>query len=83
MDFLNEQYLLEMANVKSTDTGLPYDIWIDSLGKDRDVEHNIPRIKVNVNGKYIPIEISDEPDIPESVKKMGIVDFDKKSLIIT
>lgn len=25
----------EMANVSKDDTGLPYNIWIDSLGKDR------------------------------------------------
>lgn len=65
----------EMANVSKDDTGLPYNIWIDSLGKDRQNKHNSPRIKVDVNGKLIPVTIGDNPDIPESVKKTGTKDF--------
>ena len=65
----------EMANVSKDDTGLPYNIWIDSLGKDRQNKHSLPRIKVDVNGKLIPITIDDNPDIPESVKKTGTKDF--------
>lgn len=78
---LNEQLLYEMANVKSSDTGLPYDLWIDSIGVDRKNTHNNPRLKVNVDGQFIPMEISDNPDIPDSVKKKGITDFKNKALI--
>lgn len=70
-----------MANVKSFDTGLPYDLWIDSMGTDRKNEHHTPRLKVNVDGKFIPMEITDNPDIPDSVKKTGLVDFKNKALI--
>lgn len=55
--------LLEMANVSKNDTKLPYDIWIDSFGKDRSVKHNVPRVKVNVDGEWIPISIEDNPKI--------------------
>lgn len=57
--------LYEMANVSKQDTGLPYDIWVDSAGKDRRVSHG-PRIKVAVNGKSrrMPeISISDNPEL--------------------
>ena len=52
-----------MANVSKKDTGLPYDIWIDSVGSSRRVAHHLPRIKVKVDGKMIPISISDNPKI--------------------
>lgn len=78
---LNEKLLYEMVNVKSFDTGLPYDLWIDSMGADRKTSHSNPRLKVNVDGQFIPMEISDNPDIPDSVKKKGITDFKNKTLI--
>lgn len=78
---MNEELLLEMANVWARDTGLPYDIWIDSRGKDRNNTHNSPRIKVNVDGQLIPFEISEDPDIPESVKKTGLTDFKHKTQV--
>lgn len=64
----------EMANVSMADTGLPYDLWIDSVGKDRS-KHHEPIIKVYFDGKMIPITISETPDISESVKKQGVRDF--------
>lgn len=70
-----------MANLSHTRTGLPYDIWIDSEGSDRKNTHNSPGIKVNVDGVFIPFEISDNPDIPDSVKKNGITDFPHKNKI--
>lgn len=78
---LNEDLLLEMANLDHRRTGLPYDIWIDSVGADRNNTHNSPRIKVKVDGKFIPFEISEDPDIPESVKKTGLTDFPHKNKI--
>lgn len=73
---LEEDYLLEMANVNKQDTGLPYDIWIDSMGLNRNNTHNEPRIKVEVDHNLIPMTISKtNPDIPESVKKQGITTF--------
>lgn len=75
---LNEHYLLEeeMANVSKEDTGLPYDLWVDSSGKDRATPRNEPRLKVVVDNQYIPITISDNPEIPEGVQKtLGITSF--------
>ena len=70
---LNEDLLFEMTNLEKRDTGLPYDIWIDSAGKSRDNSHsNTPRIKIDVNGDLVPVEINDNPDIPDSVKKQGV-----------
>lgn len=78
---LNEGLLLEMANLDHRRTGLPYDIWIDSLGSDRVNTHHEPRIKVKVDGRLIPFQISDNPDIPQSVKNNGITDFPHKNKI--
>ena len=67
-----EEAAFEMANVSKDDTGLPYNLWIDSRGKDRQVGHaNSPRIKMEVDGKLVPVLISDDPKIPESAKKNG------------
>lgn len=60
---LDESELMEMANVSTQDTGLPYSIWIDSAGKDRKTSHNDPHIKVKVDGKFIPVSISKNPQI--------------------
>lgn len=79
---LNENLLLEMTNIWGNQIGLPYDIWLDPAGKERGNEHTFsPRIKVNVDGNLIPMTISDNPDIPESVRKQGIADFPHISLI--
>lgn len=68
--------LYEMAKVNKQDTKLPYDLWIDSIGKDRKNTHYLPRIKVEVNNKQIPVLIDEHnPDIPDSVKKKGIETF--------
>lgn len=55
--------LFEMANVSKDDTGLPYTLWIDSLGSRRKTGHNDPRLKVEVNGNRIPVSISKNPEI--------------------
>ena len=72
---LDEDLMFEMANAVKEDTGLPYDIWLDSEGKNRKVSHNSPRIKVSVDGKLIPVLISDNPDLPEDVLKKGTKRF--------
>ena len=74
-DELNEDLLFEMCNLQAVDTGLPYDIWLDSKGVERTNTHHKPRVKILVDGQLIPIEISDNPDIPESVKKNGIMNI--------
>ena len=77
--YMNEELLVEMANLETTSTGLPYKLWIDQAGSRRDVSHNnTARLKVQVNGDWIPMTIEDNPDIPKSVKnKTGIHSFPK------
>ena len=76
VEILDEDLLFEMARLDKKDTGLPYDLWIDGMGKDRNNEHHSPRIKVEISEENrIPFEISDDPDIPESVKKNGYKTF--------
>ena len=60
---LENHRLDEMANVSKSDTGLHYDIWIDSVGSDRKGQHHIPRVKVKVGESMIPISISEDPRI--------------------
>lgn len=74
---LHEDFLLEMASVSSIYTGLPYDLWLDPAGRTRGNEHTYtPRLKVELeDGSMVPFLISDSPDIPDSVKKQGMVSF--------
>lgn len=37
--------IFEMAKVTRQKSGQPFDIWIDSLGQERNTKHNNPRIK--------------------------------------
>lgn len=55
--------LFEMANLQKDESGLPYDIWIDSSGKDRITKHNIPRIKVRVENEMIPIVLFSKDNV--------------------
>ena len=55
--------LFEMANVSKKDTKLPYDLWIDSEGKNGNTKQNYPRLIVDYNGDRIPVSISDDPKI--------------------
>ena len=64
---MKNDLLFEMVNIRSRRTGLPYDLWLDSSGLNRSTQHNMPRLKVNVDGNLIPVEISDNPKIPASV----------------
>ena len=67
---LDEDYLFEMARIPKRYTGLDYDIWLDPMGADRQNTHNVPRLKIYVDrNTLVPITISGNPDIPESVKK--------------
>lgn len=78
---LSEQYMFEMANIPKKYTGLPYDIWIDSMGSDRANKHSVPRIKLKVDNTLIPVTISDKPEVPSSVLKNGNVKIKEFSKI--
>lgn len=77
METLNEDAIFEMTNIQAKRTGLPYDLWINSVGVDRGNEHsNTTRVKIRLEGNaFIPLEISDDPKIPESVLKVAGNDF--------
>ena len=64
--------LYEMANYKQRDTRLPYDIWIDSAGKNR-------RIKVTYNGNALEIDM----DEPFTVRAGNSKNFKKLKSVIT
>ena len=66
--------LFEMANVSKKDTKLPYDIWIDSEGKNRNTKPNNPRLIVDCNGDRIPVSVSVNPEI---LVKKRIPEFSK------
>jgi hypothetical protein len=53
----------EMANYETRDSGLPFNIWFDEPGGSRFNKHHLPRVKVQVNGKFIPVHVTSEPSI--------------------
>ena len=72
IETLNEDLLWEMSVIRPRRSGLPYKIWLDPMGVTRGNEHTFsPRLKVEVDGKFIPVEISDNPKIPGSARKHG------------
>lgn len=52
-------------NLFPKDTGVDYKIWVDNAGKDRNVQHNRPRLKVELNSTTkIPVAFDKpEPEI--------------------
>ena len=65
---LDEDMLFEMANISPKDSGVRYPMWVDSVGENRNNMHTLPRLKVQYKGQKIPVLLSDEPQIPESVQ---------------
>lgn len=61
----------EMAIVSKKDTKLPYDIWIDSEGKNRKTKQNYPQLIIDCNGNRIPVSISENPEILVKKKISG------------
>ena len=50
-------YMYEMANLQTKDTGEPYEFWVDDIGKDRGGKHNLPRFKPRKDGVELDIII--------------------------
>jgi len=61
--------IMGMAVIDKNLSGLPYDIWIDPAAEGRNVRHNSPRLKVQVDGELIPYTISDNPKQAISSRK--------------
>ena len=53
----------EMANLRKQESGLPYDIWLDSAGSTRNTQHHVMRIKVGVGDELVPVLLSSQKDI--------------------
>ena len=53
----------EMANLRKQESGLPYDIWLDSSGCTRNTQHTVMRIKVGAGDELIPVVLSSKRDI--------------------
>ena len=52
-----DNYMYEMANLQSKDTGEPFEFWVDDVGKDRGGKHNFPRFKPRKSGVELDIII--------------------------
>lgn len=58
-----KQTCFEMANLRKQESGLPYDIWLDSAGYKRNTPHNVMMIKANIDNEFIPVIIASQRDI--------------------
>ena len=58
-----KQTRFEMANLRKHESGLPYDIWLDSAGYNRNTPHDVMRIKVSIDNELIPVIIASQRDI--------------------
>ena len=57
--------LTEMANISKQKTGLDYIVWLfPKTGKEK---HG-PRIKIKIDNAYVPITISDIPEVKAYIK---------------
>lgn len=65
--------MFEMAKLSRQDSNLPYEIWLDSAGKTRNVSHNKLRVKIGVDNKLIPVSISTTPEVLIDISKYGKV----------
>lgn len=57
-----KQTCFEIANLRKQESGLPYDIWLDSAGYKRNTHHSVI-IKVSIDNELIPIIIASQRDI--------------------
>ena len=48
-----------MSNFKPAKTGLPFELWVDEIGSDRNASHNLPRFKPKANGVQLDIVLNE------------------------
>ena len=69
MDFIQRRHFeekyafFEMDNLRKQESGLQYDIWLDSAGFARNTQNKVMRIKVGVGDELIPVIIASQRDI--------------------
>ena len=51
-ELYESELITESPNFDTSDTGLPYQIYVSQKPQ---VEHNLPRLKININGTLFPI----------------------------
>lgn len=81
--------LFEMSNIRKKDTGLPVNIWLDDIGSERNVKHNLPRLKIQGNYKdrvsskteLISVSISDDPQVLVKRPNLEISSSDLKEVL--
>ena len=70
-----------MANLYPKHTGLPVILWVDNMGSARNVQHNLPRLKVqNIRGNKrsedtFSVSISKRPEILSGENKLSSKDW--------
>ncbi|MCR4867508.1 MAG: hypothetical protein K5921_11320 [Lachnospiraceae bacterium] len=70
MDKLDDIDGFFIATITQDESGLPYDVFIDILGKDNDIDNN-PRVGVIVNDMVLYVSISDEPECISGIYMYG------------
>lgn len=68
-ELIEQEAFFEMARISASDSKLRYDIWLDDAGFERHVKHNLPRVKIMIDGKLIPISISKNPKFLVDISK--------------
>lgn len=48
-----------MSNLKPSKTGQPFELWVDEIGSDRNVGHNLPRFKSKANDVQLDIVLDE------------------------
>lgn len=71
----DDRYFFEHANIQARDIKQPFDIWVDEIGKDRNVKHKEPRFKVKANNVELDIILHNNGDIETVNDKRDIKKF--------
>ena len=59
-----EDGIFEMSHYQPKDSGLPYSLWFDDLGKSRVNNRRVPRVKVMMpTNDLIPFSLEQQPEI--------------------
>lgn len=48
-----------MSNLKPSKTGQPFELWVDEIGSDHNVGHNLPRFKPKANDVQLDIVLNE------------------------
>ena len=85
-------YTYEMANIPSRISNLPFSIWLDSAGKNRNNKHNGVRFKAEANGVTITVgfinnKFTTYKTTKDNIKKFGHInelkDFAERIRVIS